>query len=58
MKFAQRRLTLALVLLAVIAAGAIAYSTGLVEQKHFMIGGTLIGLLGSAAVIVWVLLLS
>jgi sodium-dependent dicarboxylate transporter 2/3/5 len=37
---------------------AIAYSTGLVEQRHFRIGGTLIGLLGPAAVIVWVLLLS
>jgi sodium-dependent dicarboxylate transporter 2/3/5 len=37
---------------------AISYSTGLVEQKHFRIGGTLIGLLGPAAVIVWVLLLS
>ncbi|MGH2571607.1 MAG: SLC13 family permease [bacterium] len=37
---------------------AIAYSTGLIEQKHFRIGGTVIGLLGPPAVIVWVLLLS
>jgi sodium-dependent dicarboxylate transporter 2/3/5 len=37
---------------------AISYSTGLVEQKHFRLGGALIGLLGPAAVILWVLLLT
>jgi len=37
---------------------AIAYSTGLVDQKDFRIGGTLIGLLGPAAALVWVLLWS
>ncbi|HEX5132693.1 MAG TPA: DASS family sodium-coupled anion symporter [Candidatus Krumholzibacteria bacterium] len=37
---------------------AIAYSTGLVEQKHFRVGGILIGLLGPAAVIAWVLFLA
>jgi len=37
---------------------AIAYSTGLVEQKDFRLGGALVGLLGPAAVIAWVLLLS
>jgi sodium-dependent dicarboxylate transporter 2/3/5 len=37
---------------------AIAYSTGLMDQKDFRIGGLLIGLLGPAAAIVWVLLLS
>lgn len=37
---------------------AIAYSTGLLEQKDFRIGGILIGLLGPALAIVWVLLIS
>jgi solute carrier family 13 (sodium-dependent dicarboxylate transporter), member 2/3/5 len=37
---------------------AIAYSTGLLEQKDFRIGGILIGLLGPALVILWVLLIS
>jgi solute carrier family 13 (sodium-dependent dicarboxylate transporter), member 2/3/5 len=35
---------------------AIAYSTGLVDQKDFRIGGTLIGVLGPAAAVAWVLL--
>jgi len=38
-------------------ANAVAYSTGLMEQKDFRIGGFLLGLLGPAAVIAWVLLL-
>jgi len=37
---------------------AIAYSTGLLEQKDFRIGGILIGLLGPGLVILWVLLIS
>lgn len=37
---------------------AIAYSTGLLEQKDFRIGGILIGLLGPLLVILWVLLIS
>lgn len=37
---------------------AIAYSTGLLEQKDFRIGGILIGLLGPALAILWVLLIS
>jgi len=37
---------------------AIAYSTGLLDQKDFRIGGTLIGVLGPAATIAWVLLWS
>ncbi len=37
---------------------AIAYSTGLLEQKDFRIGGILIGLLGPALAIIWVLLIS
>jgi sodium-dependent dicarboxylate transporter 2/3/5 len=37
---------------------AIAYSTGFLEQKDFRIGGILIGLLGPAAIILWVLLIS
>jgi sodium-dependent dicarboxylate transporter 2/3/5 len=39
-------------------ANAVAYSTGLIGLKDFRIGGILIGLLGPAAVIFWVLLLS
>ena len=37
---------------------AISYSTGLMDQKDFRIGGALIGLLGPAATIGWVLLWS
>jgi sodium-dependent dicarboxylate transporter 2/3/5 len=37
---------------------AIAYSTGFIEQKDFRIGGLLIGLLGPAIVVLWVLLIS
>jgi solute carrier family 13 (sodium-dependent dicarboxylate transporter), member 2/3/5 len=37
---------------------AIAYSTGLIEQKDLRIGGTLIGLLGPAIIVLWVMLLS
>jgi solute carrier family 13 (sodium-dependent dicarboxylate transporter), member 2/3/5 len=36
---------------------AIAYSTGFLEQKDFRIGGVLIGLLGPAVIILWVLLI-
>jgi sodium-dependent dicarboxylate transporter 2/3/5 len=36
---------------------AIAYGTGLIEQKDLRLGGTLIGLLGPALIIVWVMLL-
>ena len=37
---------------------AIAYSTGFIEQKDFQFGGALIGLLGPALIILWVLLIS
>lgn len=37
---------------------AIAFSTGLLEQKDFRLGGILIGLLGPALTILWVLLIS
>jgi len=37
---------------------AIAYSTGMIEQKDLRIGGTLIGLLGPAIIVLWVILLS
>jgi len=37
---------------------AIAYSTGLIEQKDFRIGGTLVGLLGPLLAILWVLLIN
>jgi sodium-dependent dicarboxylate transporter 2/3/5 len=37
---------------------AIAFSTGLIEQKDFRLGGILVGLLGPLLAIVWVLLLS
>jgi sodium-dependent dicarboxylate transporter 2/3/5 len=37
---------------------AIAYSTGLIEQKDFRIGGLLVGLLGPAIIVLWVLLIS
>ena len=36
---------------------AIAYSTGLIEQKDLRLGGILIGLLGPALIILWVMLL-
>jgi sodium-dependent dicarboxylate transporter 2/3/5 len=39
-------------------ANAVAYATGLMEQKDFRIGGILLGLLGPAATILWVLFLS
>jgi len=37
---------------------AIAYSTGLIEQKDLRLGGALIGFLGPAVIILWVLLIS
>jgi sodium-dependent dicarboxylate transporter 2/3/5 len=37
---------------------AIAYDTGLIEQRDFRIGGLLIGLLGPALIVVWVLLIT
>jgi len=37
---------------------AIAYSTGFIEQKDFRIGGALVGLLGPAFIVLWVLLIS
>ena len=37
---------------------AIAYGTGMIEQKDFRIGGLLIGLLGPAAIVLWVLLIT
>lgn len=37
---------------------AIAYGTGLIEQKDLRLGGALIGLLGPALIIAWVLALS
>ena len=37
---------------------AIAYSTGLLEQKDFRIGGVLVGLLGPLLAILWVLLIT
>jgi sodium-dependent dicarboxylate transporter 2/3/5 len=37
---------------------AIAYSTGLIEQKDLRIGGSLIGLLGPAVIVLWVMLIS
>ena len=36
---------------------AIAYGTGLIEQKDFRLGGLLMGLLGPALIIFWVLLM-
>jgi sodium-dependent dicarboxylate transporter 2/3/5 len=36
---------------------AIAYSTGLIEQKDLRLGGMLVGLLGPALIILWVMLL-
>jgi sodium-dependent dicarboxylate transporter 2/3/5 len=37
---------------------AIAYSTGMIEQKDFRIGGLLIGLLGPTIIVLWVLLIT
>jgi len=37
---------------------AIAYSTGLIEQKDLRIGGSLIGLVGPAIIVLWVMLIS
>jgi solute carrier family 13 (sodium-dependent dicarboxylate transporter), member 2/3/5 len=37
---------------------AIAYSTGLIEQKDFRLGGILVGLLGPLLAILWVLLIT
>lgn len=37
---------------------AIAYSTGFIEQKDFRIGGILIGLVGPALIVLWVLLVT
>jgi solute carrier family 13 (sodium-dependent dicarboxylate transporter), member 2/3/5 len=37
---------------------AIAYSTGLIEQKDLRIGGSLIGLVGPAVIVLWVMLIS
>jgi len=37
---------------------AIAYSTGLIDQKDLRIGGSLIGLLGPAIIVLWVMLIS
>ena len=37
---------------------AIAYSTGMIEQKDLRIGGALIGLLGPAIIVLWVMLIS
>jgi sodium-dependent dicarboxylate transporter 2/3/5 len=37
---------------------AIAYSTGLIEQKDFRIGGLLIGVIGPALITLWVLLIA
>jgi hypothetical protein len=34
---------------------AIAYSTGLIEQRDFRLGGMLVGVLGPALIIAWVL---
>jgi len=39
-------------------ANAIAYSTGLIEQKDFRVGGIVMGLLGPALIILWVMLLA
>jgi sodium-dependent dicarboxylate transporter 2/3/5 len=37
---------------------AIVYSTGLIEQKDFRLGGLLIGMIGPAVITLWVLLIS
>jgi solute carrier family 13 (sodium-dependent dicarboxylate transporter), member 2/3/5 len=36
---------------------AIVYSTGLIEQKDFRIGGVIIGLIGPALMVIWMLLI-
>ncbi|MCB9202148.1 MAG: DASS family sodium-coupled anion symporter [Flavobacteriales bacterium] len=37
---------------------AIAYSTGVIEQKEFRLGGIFVGLLGPAIIIIWTLIVS
>lgn len=37
---------------------AIAYSTGMIDQKDLRIGGSLIGLVGPATIVLWVMLIS
>jgi len=37
---------------------AIAFSTGLLEQKDFRLGGILVGLLGPLLAVLWVLLMA
>ncbi len=37
---------------------AIAYSTGLIEQKDFRVGGILVGLVGPVLAVIWVLLIT
>ena len=37
---------------------AIVYGTGLIDQKDLRIGGLLIGLIGPALIVLWVLLIS
>jgi sodium-dependent dicarboxylate transporter 2/3/5 len=37
---------------------AIAFSTGLLEQRDFRIGGIIVGLLGPLLAILWVLLIT
>jgi sodium-dependent dicarboxylate transporter 2/3/5 len=37
---------------------AIAYSTGLIEQRDLRLGGSLIGFLGPAIIVLWVMLIS
>jgi len=37
---------------------AIAYSTGMIEQKDFRLGGLLVGLLGPALIVLWILFIS
>jgi sodium-dependent dicarboxylate transporter 2/3/5 len=37
---------------------ALAYSTGLIEQKDLRVGGVLIGVLGPALIVTWVLLVA
>jgi sodium-dependent dicarboxylate transporter 2/3/5 len=37
---------------------AIAYSTGMIEQKDLRLGGSLIGFIGPAIIVLWVMLIS
>ena len=37
---------------------AIAYSTGMIEQKDFRLGGILVGLLGPALIVLWILFIT